>query len=192
MIEYYKNFSLENLFYIDENGIVQEEEWRKVVKFELHYEISNLGRLKSLGNNKFGIVKILKQSFDKYGYLAVALCVNGKIKRCTIHRLVALAFIPNMENKPTVNHKDENGTKWHNVIWNLEWATISENTIHAVKNKLKVMPKGELSTSHKLTDEEVFSIRKEYPSINKTNLAKKYNVSRGLIYLIINNKRRVV
>jgi len=201
MIEYYKNLSLENLFYIDENGIIQEEEWRDIPNYEGYYQASNLGRIKSLKRNivkKNGVIipinktKIKNQSKDKDGYLKTSISFNFKHNCCSVHRMVAITFIPNPENKPQVNHKDKSGTKWYNVIWNLEWNTASENVIHSVKNKLKIMPKGILSTSHKLTDEEVKLIREESAFINTTNLSKKYNVSRGLIYLIVNNKRRAV
>ena len=70
------------------------------------------------------------------GYLETHLYINNKNKVFKVHRLVAMAFIPNPENKPEVNHKD--GNKQNNSKENLEWCTSSENQIHAYKNKLKV------------------------------------------------------
>ena len=88
--------------------------------------------------------KILKPSIDKYGYKYVHLALGkrGKFKQCMIHRAVAEAFIPNLENKPQVNHKD--GNKLNNNVNNLEWATRSENIRHMyntglVKNKDKII-----------------------------------------------------
>lgn len=68
------------------------------------------------------------------GYLGVVLCKNGKTKLIAVHRLVAMHFIPNPENKPQVNHK--NGVKNDNAAENLEWVTQSENMKHAVKTGL--------------------------------------------------------
>ena len=91
------------------------------------------GRIRSL---KFGREKILKQTKSKYGYLVVGLYKNGKHKLFRVNRLVAEAFIPNPENKPEVNHKDTN--KLNNRADTLEWATRSENQLHAFKNKLQI------------------------------------------------------
>ena len=76
--------------------------------------------------------KELKKYPAGSGYLYVKLQVNKKSKNKSIHRLIAITFIPNPFNKPTVNHKD--GNKLNNNYWNLEWATRKENSCHAVKN----------------------------------------------------------
>lgn len=78
--------------------------------------------------------KILKPGIDSDGYLKVTLTNNGTRKSYLVHRLVALAFLPNPESKPTVNHK--NGIKTDNRVNNLEWATNKEQKIHAIKNNL--------------------------------------------------------
>ena len=93
-----------------------------------HKNIRKNGRI----DNRKG--KKLKPCKDKYGYYKVILTNNGVRKEFTIHRLVAKAFIPNPENKPTVNHK--NGIKTDNNVNNLEWATIKENQIHKWENGL--------------------------------------------------------
>ena len=74
---------------------------------------------------------ILKTNKNKKGYLYVVLSKNGKSKIVRIHRLVAQTFIPNLQNKPQVNHID--GIKSNNVVSNLEWCTNSENQKHAFK-----------------------------------------------------------
>jgi hypothetical protein len=80
--------------------------------------------------------RILKFTKDAAGYFSISLSLNGKIKTYRIHRLVALAFLPNPENKKTVNHKD--GNKENNNECNLEWATYLENNTHANQTGLNV------------------------------------------------------
>lgn len=72
------------------------------------------------------------KSWDSHGYRAVELCINNNRYTVGVHRLVALAFIPNPENKPEVNHKDRNRS--NNNVDNLEWVTQSENVAHAYRN----------------------------------------------------------
>lgn len=109
-----------------------KEEWKDIEGFEGLYQVSNLGRVKSLDkwvkskNNsmQFRKSRILKPNTTIWGYLQVNLYNNGVSKMCTIHRLVAQAFIPNQENKPEVDHI--NACRWDNVVWNLKWATKEE------------------------------------------------------------------
>lgn len=105
-----------------------QEIWKDISGYEGLYRVSNLGKVESLRNNI-----ILKQSPTKDGYLAVGLC-NGKTKTCRAHRLVAIAFIPNPDNLPEVNHID--GNKTNNSVDNLEWVTPLENTHHAIRTGL--------------------------------------------------------
>lgn len=117
------------------------EVWRPVEGFECEYEVSNLGRVRTL--NFFRVTKegkqypvksrLLKQ-YEHNGYLHVNLPKNGRYKRFRVHRLVAAAFLPNTYNKPAVNHID--GNKQNNDVNNLEWCTLSENTRHAFAHGL--------------------------------------------------------
>jgi len=102
-----------------------KEEWLPIKDFE-NYEISSLGRVH---NTKTG--RMLKLTI-KGGYMFTGLSANSKGKTFPIHRLVALAFIENHENKPQVNHKDKNRS--NNNVSNLEWSTALENNLHRSKN----------------------------------------------------------
>lgn len=113
------------------------EEWRNVVGYEGLYQISNLGRIKSLRDNHNNPrEKIMKQIFDKDGYLKTILSKNKKHKCFMIHRLVAIAFIPNPDNLPQINHKDENKT--NNSVENLEWCDHKYNVNYGTCQERKV------------------------------------------------------
>jgi hypothetical protein len=105
-----------------------KEEWGNHSNFP-KYKISNLGNIKRIS------AKNLMKLGDTKTYIEVGLVDKNKSKCVKVHRLVAEVFIPNPENKPTVNHKDAN--KYNNKVSNLEWATCKEQAIHSVENKLK-------------------------------------------------------
>lgn len=118
------------------------EIWKDVVGYEGYYQVSNLGRVRSLdrvldkpniltGGQTIRKGKILKQK-ELSGYMYVNLCVHDKRHHCRVHRLVAEAFIPNPDGKPQVNHKY--GNKKDNRGYRLEWATASENGKHSYEN----------------------------------------------------------
>ena len=113
--------------------------YRDIKKYEGLYQVSNQGNIKSLPRtiiNKNGREqkfpgKLLKQELTTDGRCRVSLCKNHKITRYLVHRIVGETFIPNSENKPHINHIDNDPT--NNNDWNLEWCTHSENMIHAQK-----------------------------------------------------------
>ena len=106
------------------------EEWRDIKGYEGLYQISNKGRVKSLNYKRTGKEKIRKPG-KRRGYFFITLYKKGeKPKSFDIHRLVAEHFLPNPDNLPVVNHKDEN--KLNNNVENLEWCTFAYNTIYSV------------------------------------------------------------
>lgn len=105
-----------------------KEEWRTIENYP-EYQISSFGRVKSL---LFGKERILKQGKDENGYLQVVLTKDKKQKTFRVHRLVCSAFIPNPQNLPCVNHKDEQKT--NNCVDNLEWCSYTYNINYGTRN----------------------------------------------------------
>lgn len=103
-------------------------EWRDVPGFEGLYKVTTEGKIYSLRRHKW-----ITQTLDRYGYLKVVLFKNGKSTYTTAHRVVASAYIPNPENKPSVNHINED--KADNRVCNLEWVTVKENDNHGTRNE---------------------------------------------------------
>jgi hypothetical protein len=122
------------------------EIWKDIIDFEGRYQVSNLGRLKSLQGNfpSKRKEKILKLSL-KNGYPKTLLWKDSKATTARVHRVVAFAFLDNPYNKPNINHKD--GNRANNVVENLEWCTQKEN-IHHSRNITK---NGSVISLQKLT-----------------------------------------
>jgi hypothetical protein len=185
-----------------------EEMWQDLEGYKGYYKISNYGRIKSIDRDVHSRYKNIEYKLKKYGkilkphlnskntrnaYYRVCLSKESIIKWECVHRLIAKTFIPNPDNKPQVNHKD--GNKLNNDIENLEWVTSSENSEHACKIGLKVMPcmKGESHHSNKLTEIEVIKIKKtlKYDKIeigHWSRLAKELNVSPSCISDVVNGR----
>ena len=122
------------------------EFWKSVIGYEGMYEVSNTGNVRSVDrqvstNIKFNTSRIIKgktlnMNLKHTGYYSVDLCKNGKVKTESVHRLVAIAFIPNPNSSKVVNHI--NGIKTDNRVENLEWVSYKDNHWHARENNLLV------------------------------------------------------
>lgn len=166
-----------------------EEIWKDIEGFNGAYMISNFGNIKSLLSNK-----IIRQQKINSGYLIAHLRFNGNRKAITTHRLVAKAFIQNLENKPQVNHLD--GNKENNHINNLEWCTQSENIKHAYdsgiiertddwNNKIAESQIGEKNNVSVLTMAKVIQIKKYINNgLSNAEIAEKYNCGSSTIWNI--------
>ena len=172
---------------------MQKELWLAVKGFEGLYEVSDLGRVRSLdrttktrGDGKrISKGRVLKFKTDKYGYYCVCLRKNLKNHHKTVHRLIAEVFVENKENKPQVNHID--GNKLNNHYSNLEWCTTQENTEHAKVNGL--ICSGTRCHKAKLNWNIVNEIRRNYEG-TKTykDLGIEYGVSPQTIRSLILGK----
>lgn len=126
------------------------EIWKEIEGYAGLYEVSNWGNIRSL---KFG--RKLNPAVNSSGYKLISLSKEGKSKSFSVHRLVAEAFIPNSNNYPCINHKDENKTNNH--VGNLEWCTQKYNCNYGNYNKKlseamktsDVMKNKKLSEKHK-------------------------------------------
>ena len=142
-----------------------KEKWIPIIGYETKYELSNYGKVKSIkrlvnGRNLKPVTKkekiIVTNSLRK-GYKYIEL-YNDKLerKKFSLHRLIAIHFIPNPNNYPQINHID--GNTLNNSIDNLEWCTASYNVRHALNTGLLVAKKGEECTQSKLTKQQVKDI----------------------------------
>jgi hypothetical protein len=172
------------------------EIWKDIQGYEGLYEVSNFGNINSLdryvmgkgGNLIFqkGIKK--KNQPHKEGYWRIFLSKNGIAKSYLVHRLVAIAFIPNPESKLQVNHKDLNRANTH--VDNLEWVTNQENAIHGYKNnKNRQGISGEKHYKSILNSNDVIAILElKNNGVRQKELAAMFKVSRATIYDVVNGK----
>jgi|694.fasta_scaffold120435_2 hypothetical protein len=170
------------------------EVWKTVKDFE-NYEVSNYGNVRRKDCQVIysnGMItnykqKLLTQELNRKTYKRVTFSQNNIQKRYQVHRLVAMYFIPNPNNKPCVNHIDGNGSNNH--VSNLEWCSYSENEIHSYNALGKVNP------IRKLKESDILDIRQNcIKGINNSNkgnvidFVNKYKVDRTTILNVLNKK----
>lgn len=167
--------------------------WKPIENYNSLYEVNEKGEIRSLyhwNGHKYEKRKkpyILKQSNTTTGYKKVELAKDGKKKSLKVHRLVAIAFIPNPMNKPYINHID--GNPINNCVENLEWCTQHENVVHAYETgliKISHISKEKLQryvengfTFHQIMKKEHISVKRlqnYYKIYGVRNLSNKYNI----------------
>lgn len=154
-----------------------EEVWKDIKGYEGLYQVSNLGRVKRVTTDR-----ILKGSKDSIGYLRVNLHKNNIPSTEKVHRLVAEAFIPNLENKPQVNHRDEDKT--NNMASNLEWMTAKENINHGTCTQ-------RISKSNSIPIIAInIKTGKSQDFYGSRECARQLGLNHGNITLVLKGKRR--
>jgi hypothetical protein len=153
------------------------EVWKVIEDFP-EYAVSTLGQVKRIQqsyNKPRG--KLLRPALTKDGYLRVSLSKNKKHKSLLVHRLVALAYIPNPDTLPEVNHL--NGIKTDNSVENLEWCTHKRNMRHAEDSGMMAHPIGERHKLSKLTEDNIKLIRSMYSTgcYTKMDMGKLFGVT---------------
>ncbi len=150
------------------------------------YYVTENGEIYRLWKTGF---KKMKPYVNIRGYVHINLCTNGKTQIFKIHRLVAECYLPNPNNLPLVEHKDD--VKTNNNVSKLMWSTNNDNMKTAIKNNR--IKKGQECYNSKLTNEQIEFIRKNYiarhPEFGTRAFGRKFNVSNSLISRIIKNKR---
>ena len=173
------------------------EVWKTAVYdgevYERLYKVSNWGRILNLNYKRTGKSKLMKPGDNGYGYLKVDLSKNGETKTCYVHRLIAETFLENPENKPEVNHKDEDKT--NNFVFlnedgsvdkeksNLEWVWHIDNINHGTRTersaKTQSKPVLQLSLSGELI--------REWPSVNECG---RNGFDKGAVSRCCNGKQK--
>ena len=152
-----------------------EEVWKDIAGWEGSYQVSTYGRVKSL---KYGKERILKTSKSSRGYLIVCLSIEGKIFNKFVHRLVAITFIPNPENKGDVNHIDEDKT--NNRLENLNWMTAKENSNYGTRNERQAKTKSiPIKVIYQDNTYEIWESGKVFARENKFSQSRIVDVLKG-------------
>lgn len=165
--------------------MMDKEQWRPILGYDKYYEVSNKGGVRRIHYKANPTLKYLKPRVTNKFWYNVNLCVNSKARNYPIHRLVAIAFIPNPENKPCVNHKDSNG--FNNKVENLEWCTHKENMQHAARKGRMVLPetRGSKNSQAILNERDVLRIKMALKTgLRGRELAKIYGVAETTISMI--------
>ena len=170
--------------------------WKDIEGFEGLYQVSDTGEVRGLDRKTTGrknrTIKgtVLRKGKTSTGYLMVALSRNGKQTICKVHRLVAKAFIENPQNKPHVNHIDNNPL--NNNVENLEWCTQAENVAHAYKIgavKGRVKP-------WVATDDVVTAILAEYIPYDREHsiraICKRMGIKEATIYNAVKRRQEAL
>lgn len=171
------------------------EKWVAVKEYEGLYQVSNLGRVRSIDRvvrsrpSVFQTIKgrIIKPHLNAFGYEKFTGSRDGKTKNLYVHRLVATAFIDKPDGKNCINHIDNNPS--NNRATNLEWCTHKENSQHMIKSNRTNPPVGARSASAKLTREQVLAIRsKSANGVKQAILAKEYGIHVVYVGSIVRRK----
>lgn len=167
--------------------------WKTLVyngeQFE-RFEVSTDGQIRNVKT-----ARIYKTYINHEGYKQICVSLGSRNKKRVfkIHKAIAETFIPNLDNKPVVNHKD--GNKQNNYVANLEWTTCSENVRHAYDNGLAKAKQGVDNPWAKLTNEDVVYIREHYVPYDSLYgaraLGRKFNVNKNTIRDVANGKSYV-
>lgn len=140
------------------------EEWRPVIGYENEYLVSDFGNVWSIRNRR-----LLTPKLTRAGYLRVGLSVDGKRKDFHVHRLVAIAFIPNPMEKPTVNHINE--VKTDNRVANLGWATNLEQNTHGSRIA-RAVANTDWNARSKKMDYKAIAKKHDYDAMNSAQMKK--------------------
>lgn len=170
-----------------------DADWLPVVGFEGYYEVSRRGQIRSIeraefvdsvrtgGHLRVRKSRLLRSQVGSGGREFVTLQKKGAYRRCTVHRVVGLAFLDNPHNKPEINHKD--GNPLNNHVDNLEWCTRQENMDHAIRTGLT--RKGEYNGGSKLSSHDVLAIVEQLSlGRTQTKIAEDFGVTNHAIHKI--------
>lgn len=193
-MDYHRNLDLKDIEYFCEFDLIWKiEQWKDVVGYEGLYMVSDLGRVKSLErvskHNYGGFRKVPEKilSQGKKRYCNVVFSVEANRKTFLVHRLVGNAFIPNPENKPTINHKK--GNRKDNRKTSLEWNTIKENANHSYDIGLS-KTHSEKHHSAKLKNSDIPNIIEKCKNgLTQREVSKLYNVSESTISVIMTKRK---